>query len=179
MDREEMVLRPRTYRFGDHALPSFLLCLLARAHHLEHLLFRDPPDLGQRHGEARGLFGTLVLDAGAQGLGGGGVVPVEQVGGHGVGGLLVGGGGLDVALLVGLDLLAHLDLLLVALLGVQLGAQAAQVLGFLGGIVALAGGALASALLVVESSTVQLSVPLHVLVLRLLVRMAGQFLLDA
>jgi hypothetical protein len=53
---------------------------------------------------------------------------------------------------VGLDLLAQLDLLLVALLGVELCAQAAEVLGFFRGIVAFSGGALTGALVVVEAA---------------------------
>ena len=128
--------------------------------HLEQLLFADTPDLGDRHGKPGGLLGALVLDLGAQGLGGGGVGAVEQVGRDGVGGLLLGGGALDVALLVLLDGLAHLDLLRVALLGVQLGPQAAQVLGILALLVALARGLLARALLVVEALAVELAVAL-------------------
>jgi len=45
---------------------------------------------------------------------------VEQVGGNGRRGLVFSGG-LDIPLLVGLDLLLHLDLLLVPLLLVKLG----------------------------------------------------------
>lgn len=118
-------------RLGNHALPALLLRLLARVDDLEHLLLGDAADLREGHGEAGGLLGALVLDGGADCLGRGGVLAVEQVGGHGVGRVVLGGGALDVALLVGLDLLAHLDLLLVPLLGVHLGPQAAQVLGFL------------------------------------------------
>lgn len=150
------------------------MCLLSSADDLEHLLLGDTPDLGQRHGKAGGLLRALVLDGGAEGLGGGGVVPVEQVGRDGVGRIVVGGSVLDIALFMGLDLLAHLDLLLVALLGVHFGAQAAQVLGLLGSIMTLAGGTLASALFVVEATTMQLGVPLHVLVLRLYVHVGRQ-----
>jgi hypothetical protein len=53
---------------------------------------------------------------------------------------------------VGLDLLAHLDLLLVTLLRVHLCAEAAQILGLLGGIVAFTGGTLAGTLVVVEAA---------------------------
>jgi hypothetical protein len=58
-----------------------------------------------------------------------------------------------------LDLLAHLDLLRVPLLGVQLGPQAAQVLRILALLVALARRLLARALLVVEAPAVELAVP--------------------
>jgi hypothetical protein len=58
-----------------------------------------------------------------------------------------------------LDGLAHLDLLRVALLRVELGPQAAQVLRILALLVALAGGLLARALLVVETLAVELGVP--------------------
>jgi hypothetical protein len=57
-----------------------------------------------------------------------------------------------------LDGLAHLDLLGVALLGVQLGPQAAQVLRILALLVALAGGLLALPLLVVQAPAVELAV---------------------
>lgn len=136
-------------------------------HNLEHLLLGDTLDLRQRHSEPSRLLGSLVLDGRTQSLGGCGVVSVEQVGGDGVRRLLVGGGGLDVALLVGLDLLAHLDLLLVSLLGVHLGAQSTEVLSLLGGVVALTGGLLACTLFMIEATTMQLGVPFHVLILRL------------
>ncbi|KAH8778763.1 hypothetical protein F5883DRAFT_542843, partial [Diaporthe sp. PMI_573] len=61
---------------------------------------------------------------------------VEQVGGDGVGRVILWCGGLDVALLAGLDLLAYPDLLPVALLG---------------GIVAFTGGTLTGAFVVVEA----------------------------
>jgi hypothetical protein len=50
---------------------------------------------------------------------------------------------------VRLDRLAQLDLLVVTLLGVQLGPQAAQVLRILRGLVAFTGRLLAGALLVI------------------------------
>lgn len=53
---------------------------------------------------------------------------------------------------------------MVALLGVQLGPQAAQVLRILAALVALAGGLLARALLGVETTAVKLAVPLCVTV---------------
>lgn len=130
--------------------------------HLEQLLLTDTPNLGDRHGKPRRLLGPLVLDLRAQGLGGSRVGAVEQVGGDGLGGLLLGGGALDIALLVLLDGLAHLDLLRVPLLGVQLGPQAAQVLRILALLVALARRLLARALLVVQPLAVQLAVPLCV-----------------
>lgn len=142
--------------------------LLSGVDDLEHLLLADAADLGQGDGELGGLLGALVLDGAAEGLGLGGVGSVEQVvGQRGLGVVL--GGGLHVALLVGLDLFAHLDLLLVPLRLVQLRAQAAQVLRVLGGLVPLAGLALARPLLVVETSAMCLAETLHVLILRLFV----------
>jgi hypothetical protein len=55
---------------------------------------------------------------------------------------------------VGADRLLHLDLLLAALLGVQLGAQAAVVLRLLAAIVALTRELLALALVVVQTLAV-------------------------
>lgn len=82
-------------------------------------------------------------------------------------GIVLWGGGLDVALLMGLELLAHLDLLLVAVLGVHLCAQAPQILGLLGSVVALAGSSLSFPLFMIETATMQLGVAFHILVLRL------------
>jgi hypothetical protein len=59
-----------------------------------------------------------------------------------------------------LDGLAHLDLLRVALLGVQLGPQAAQVLRILALLVALARRLLARPLVVVQALAVELAVSL-------------------
>lgn len=157
-------------RLGHHAFPALFVRLLSGTNDLEHLLLGNTLDLGQRHGEACGLLGSLVLDGGAESLGGSGIVPVEQVGGDGVGGIIFGSGVFDIALLMGLDLLAHLDLLLVTLLGIHFSTQAAQVLGLFRGVVSLTGGTLAGALFMIEASTVQLGVPLHVFVLRLYVR---------
>lgn len=133
----------------DDPLPRLLGRLLSRLDDLEHLLLSNTPDLGQRHAELGRLLGPLVLDLGGQGLGVGGVRSVEQVRGDGVRGLLLGGGALDVALLVRLDRLPELDLLVVPLLGVQLGPQAAEVLRIFGGLVPFAGGLLAGAFFVV------------------------------
>ena len=66
-----------------------------------------------------------------------------------------------------LDGLAHLDLLCVPLLGVQLGPQAAQVLRILALLVAFAGGLLARALLRVQPPAVELGRSLDILVLGL------------
>lgn len=128
--------------------------------HLEQLFLADPLDLGNGHREPRRLLGSLILDLRAQRLGRGRVGAVEQVRGDGVGGLLLGRVALDVALLVLLDGLAHLYLLGVPLLGVQLGPQAAEVLRILTLLMALAGGLLARALLSVEALAVKLAVPL-------------------
>lgn len=140
--------------------------LLSGADDLEHLVLADAADLGEGHGELGGLLGALVLDGGAEGLSLGRVGAVEQVvGQRGLGVVL--GGRLDVALLVGLDLLAHLDLLLVPLRLVQLRPQTPQVLRVLGRLVAFSRFALPCPLLVVETAAVGLAEPLHVLILRL------------
>ena len=80
-----------------------------------------------------------------------GVGTVEQVSGNGVGGILLLGSTLDIALLVLLDGLAHLDLLGMTLLGEELGPQAAQVLCILALLVTLTGSLLACALLGVHA----------------------------
>lgn len=85
-----------------------------------------------------------------------GVRTVEQVSGNGVRRILLLGGALDVALLVLLDGLAHLDLLGMTLLGEELGPQAAQVLCILALLVTLTGSLLACALLGVQTLTVKL-----------------------
>jgi hypothetical protein len=59
-----------------------------------------------------------------------------------------------------LDRLAHLDLLGMSLLSIQLGAQAAQVLRILALLVPLAGGLLARALVMVQALAVKLAMPL-------------------
>lgn len=183
---------------GDHALPALLGRLLSRADDLEHLLLADALDLGEGHGEAGGLVVAAVLDGAREGLCRGGVAAVEQVLRQ-RGRVVLLGGRLYVALLVRLDLLLHLDLLLAARLLVQLGPQAAELLGVLGGLVAGTGFLLARALFMVtvlrrkvksviflllfhfrgrwllancfedknvQSSTMQLAPPFHILVLR-------------
>jgi len=164
-------------RLGDNPLPRLLGRLLARLDHLEHLLLGDAPDLGQRHAELGRLLGPLVLDLRRQGLGVGGAGAVEQVRRDRVRGLLLGGGALDVALLVRLDRLAQLDLLVVPLLGVEFGPQAAQVLRILRRLVALSRRLLAGAFLMVETPTVLLDRTLDVLVLRLFGRVLISFVL--
>lgn len=151
----------------DHALPRLLGRLLARLDHLEHLLLGDTPHLGQRHAELGRLLGALVLDLRRQRLGVGGARPVQQVRRDRVRRLLLGRRALDVALLVRLDRLPQLDLLVVPLLGVQLGPQPAQVLRILRRLVPLASGLLARAFFVVEATTMLLDGALDVLVLRL------------
>ena len=153
-------------RLGDHALPGTLLDLLAGRDDLEHFLLADTTDLGQGNVELGRLFSTLVLDGTAEGLGGRRVRAVQQIGGHGLRGFGFVGG-LDVALLVRLDLLLHLNLLIVALLLVQLGPETTQVLCILRGLVSLTGRLLSQAFFVIEAAAVQLTPPLHILVLRL------------
>ena len=124
-------IRSHKCRLRDHPLPRLLGRLLARLDDLEHLLLGDTPDFRKRDGELGRLLGPLVLDLRRQGFRVGWIGAVEEVGRDGLRGLLLGRGALDVALLVGLDRLAQLDLLVVPLLGVQLGPQAAEVLGVL------------------------------------------------
>lgn len=153
-------------RLSNDSLPRPLVRLLARLDDLEHLLLADTSHLGQRHAKLGGLLRTLVLDGAAEGLCRGRVRSVEQVRGQRLGRLLLVRG-LDVALLVGLDGLLHLDLLIVALLLVQLGLQTAEVLGVLRSLVAFTGNALSGSLFVVETAAMQLAPSLHILVLRL------------
>jgi hypothetical protein len=68
---------------------------------------------------------------------------------------------------VRLDLLPELNLLVVTLLGVQLGPQAAQVLCILARLVAFTGGLLPCPLLVVETATMLLDGAFDIFVLRL------------
>lgn len=143
-------------RLGDDSLPRFLGDFLARLDDLEELLLGNTLDLGDRNRKSRGFLGALVLDLRAEGLCRRGVGTVEKIGGHGVGRFLFLGVALDVALFVLLDLLAHLDLLVVPLFGVELGPQAAQVLGILGLFVAFTGGLFARALFGVETLAVEL-----------------------
>ena len=124
---------PDKGRLRDHALPRLLARLLARLDHLEHLLLADALDLGERYRELGRLFGPLVLDGGGERFGVGGLATVEEVVGEWGGGGFLGGGRLDVAFFVRFDGFFHLDLLGVALLLVEFGAEAAQVLRILAG----------------------------------------------
>ena len=45
-------------RLCDHSLPALLRRLLPSLHHLEHLIFRDSTDLGQRYRELCSLFSS-------------------------------------------------------------------------------------------------------------------------
>lgn len=152
---------------GDHALPSLLRSLLSGLDNLEHLILSDTADLWQRNAELRSLLISLVLNSGGQSLSVRWVGTVEEILRKWCGRWLGWGGRLDVALLVGLDLLLHLDLLVVTLLLVELGAETSELLCVLGLLVALTGGALALALLVVEAAAVELAPSLHILILRL------------
>jgi len=136
--------------------------LLSGVDNLEHLLLTDTLDLRQRDSELSSLLITLVLDSTGEGLGVGLLRAIEQVLGQRSLGRLVGSGGLDVLLLLGLDALLHLNLLLVAILLVQLGPQTTQVLGIVGLLVSFTSLALAHALIVVEALTMLLLPALNV-----------------
>ena len=159
-------IRTDECRLGDHALPTLLRSLLTRLDDFEHFLLRNTPDLWERHTEFGSLFRPLILDSATQSLGIALIAAIQKVGRQRSVGGLCGLGGLDVAFLVGLDLFLHLDLLLAAFLLVEFGAQATEVLGVFAGGVAFAGGALASALFVVEALAVLLGEAFHVFVLR-------------
>jgi hypothetical protein len=150
-DRPPREPGPHKRRLRDHALPRLLLRLLSRLDHREHFLLAHTLDLWNRDREPRRLLIALLLDGRRQRFRVLLVAAVQQVLRQGFGGGLGGLGRLDVALLVAADLLLHLDLLLAALLRVKFGAQAPVVLRFLGRVVALAGDALADALIVVEA----------------------------
>lgn len=130
--------------------------LLSGVDNLEHLLLTDTLDLGQGNSKLGGLLITFILDGTGEGLGVGLLRTVEQVLGQRGLGRLVGRGGLDVLLFLGLDALLHLNLLLVALLLVQLGTQTTQVLRIVRLLVSLTGLALALTLIVVKALTVLL-----------------------
>lgn len=136
--------------------------LLSSVDNLEHLLLTDTLDLRQRDSELRSLLITLILDSTGEGLGVGFLRSVEQILGQRSLGRLVGRGGFDVLLLLGLDALLHLNLLLVALLLVQLGPQTTQVLRIVGLLVSLTGLTLALTLIVIEALTVLLLPALNV-----------------
>lgn len=125
--------------------------LLSGVDNLEHLLLANTLDLRQGHSKLSSLLITLVLDSTGESLGVGLLRAVEQVLGQRSLGRLVGCGRLDVLLLLGLDTLLHLNLLLVAVLLVQLGPQTTQVLGIVRRLVSLTSLALACALLVIEA----------------------------
>lgn len=125
LDRPARKVGPDERRLGNHALPALLVRLLARADGLEHLLLTDAAHLWDGHAEARRLLRALALDGAAERLCAARGRTVEEVLRQG---LSRGGGvagGLDVLLLVRAERLLELDLLLVALGLVQLGAQAA------------------------------------------------------
>lgn len=150
---------------GNHTLPRLLVGLLSGVDNLEHLLLTDTLNLRQGNGELSSLLRTLILDSTGQSLGIGSLRTVEQVLGQRSLGRLVGSSRLDVLLFLCLDALLHLNLLLVTLLLVQLGSQTSEVLGIVGGLVALTSLTLADALIVVETLTVLLLPALDVPVL--------------
>lgn len=132
------------------------MSLLSGVDNLEHLLLANTLDLRQGNSELSSLLVTLVLDSTGEGLGVGLLRTIEQVLGQRSLGRLVGCGGLDVLLFLGLDALLHLNLLLVAILLVQLGPQTTQVLGIVGRLVSLTSLTLAHALIVIEALAVLL-----------------------
>lgn len=141
---------------GDHSLPRLFVCFLARVDNLEHFLLADTLNLGQRNSELGRFLSTLILDSAGEGLGVGRLRPVEQVlGQRGLGGL-VGGGRLDILLFLRPDALLHLDLLRMALLLVQLGPQATQILSILRLLVRLTRLLLAQPLIVIQPLAVLL-----------------------
>lgn len=156
LDRPTSEVVPNKSRFGNHPLPRLLRSFLSRIDNLEHLLLTDTLDLRQRHSKLSRLLIPLILDGAGQGLGVGGLGPIKQILGQRSLGWLIGSGRLDVLLFLLLDALTHLDLLLMALLLVQLGPQAAQVLRILGLLVRFTGLALADTLIVIEPLTVLL-----------------------
>ena len=147
-------------RLSDHPLPALLLRLLSRLDNGEHFLLGNTLDLGQRDREPGSLFITLLLNGRREGFGILLVAAVQEICGKRVGGWLGCFVGFDVAFLVCADLLLHLDLLLPALLGVQLGPQTTEVLRFLRGIVSFTGNLLALALIVIEALSVPVATEL-------------------
>ena len=143
-------------RFRNHALPALLVCLLARVHHLEHLLLTDTLHLWQRHLELGSLLRSLVLNRTTQCLGIRSLRSIQKIVGQGGRRRFLWSGGFDILLFLRLDALAHLNLFGMAFLLVEFGTQAAEGLGFVGGSVGFTGGALAGAFLVVEAASLML-----------------------
>lgn len=149
-------------RLGDHTLPGLLVGLLSSVDNLEHFLLTDTLDLRQRNSEFGSLLITLILDGAGEGLRIGFLRSVEQVLGQRSLGRLIGCGRLDILLFLSLDALLHLNLLLVALLLVQLGPQTTQILRIVGLLVSLTGLTFAFTLIVIEALTVLLLPALNV-----------------
>lgn len=97
---------------------------------------------------------TLLLNGRGQSLGILFVGAVQEVGRQCLGSRLGSFVRLDVSLLVGANLLLHLNLLLPTLLGILLRPQSTQVLGLLGRIVALTSFLLSLAFIVIEALSV-------------------------
>lgn len=143
LHRPSRELRPDERRLGDHPLPTLLPRLFTGLDDLEHLILGDSLDSRQRHRELGGLLSTLLLDGGGERFRGVGLLTVEQVRREGLGGGLGRRGRLERFLLVRFERLLELDLLVVALLGVEFRAEAVEVLRIFGGFVAFTCGALA------------------------------------
>lgn len=95
---------------GDHALPR-LFFALSGTHNLEHLVFCDTSNFGQRYGILGGLVLSLLLDGSGQCLGVLLTLSVKQKGGEcavwDVGGVFL----FDITLVVGFKGLFELHLL--------------------------------------------------------------------
>lgn len=99
---------------GDHTLPG-LAFAFPSAHNFEHLVLRNPADLGQRHGILGRLLFPLFFDCGRKRLRIFLALAVEEVGGQCAVRNGRGVGLLDVPLVVRLERLLELNLLSMAL----------------------------------------------------------------
>lgn len=103
-----------------HTLPCLALAL-SSLENLEHLVFRNASNFGKRYSVFGRLVFPLLLDGAGQSFGVLLALAIQQICGQGTLGRCASIGLLDVALVVGLERLFHLDLLRMALSVKQLG----------------------------------------------------------
>ncbi len=151
----------------DHTLPRLLLSL-ASAKYLEHLVFSKCSDLFDGDLPLASLFLTLLLDHIREDLGAVNFITVQQIGRNSTLFNLLGGVHSSLLLFMCLDILLHLDLLLVALLGVEFSLESVQALRLLGDDLDTPRLLLPLLLIVIEALSETLLMQLHVVVLGLI-----------
>mmetsp|Transcript_32678 Transcript_32678/g.72054 ORF Transcript_32678/g.72054 Transcript_32678/m.72054 type:complete len:325 (-) Transcript_32678:216-1190(-) len=151
--------------FRNDALPR-LVALTARSHNLEHFVVSHGLDLGYRYLPLPRLLLALLLHGVGQDLGTTYPLTVEEVRRHGSIGDSIIVGVLVAALGMLRDGLSHGGLLLEATFVVQFGADSVHLLGEFRSLVSQARLSLPFPFFCIEPTSVQLAVPLHMLVLR-------------